>query len=674
MPGEIFISYRRVDQAKATLLYELLKERGVDAWYDALLDAGDDWRHKTAHALVSAPIFVLLFSKAASESDDISKELAAATFQKKTVIPVRIENILPEGAFLYELASRNWVDAYENTEAKLTKLADNLAALVKGGPQAKEVAASLGARADLMSPAPAGKPLLKQPAVIGGAVAFVVAAAAGLFFLVQPKAGVAAGGDTTTALFAFTTSGDDPALPGLARTATEEAFRQLTTLRIGTGSTPQPTGADEKMIERAAQLGASFAVSGEIRREGDKLKSVTRLFDVGTKAVIGERRRDHPLAQSILAAYAIGSDAGEMSACVWDKATSNNGSPLDVESRRLIGKYCSLNEQSDVTSSLVADRELVRRNPDNGRLQAGLASEAALSAPGVPATMRAALEAEGRAALAAAERLAPHDYVTAAARAAFAIAEQKPPAEWAPALERELQRPPGEREAYAYSGTAVMAGLTMMLLGRNEEAANYFEFVRANNPVHPLNPYLLAIALASSSKPGADTEIANNIGKRMNLYAWEVAVVAAIFLDAGDPETVFAATQPENATGAVCYREVMKALHTTNASARKESAKRVDRCLTEFNSPHVNIMAQAALGNVDRAFAIADRPDFTSYMYSYFGTLFLSPTRPMRADARFLPLMEKLGYVDYWKQTKTKPDICGTPEEKGIPLCKALAR
>ena len=122
MPGEIFISYRRVDQAKAALLYRLLKERGVDAWYDALLDAGDDWRDKTAHALVSAPIFVLLFSKAASESSDISKELAAATFQKKTVIPVRIENIHPEGAFLYELASRNWFDAFDDTEAKLPVL------------------------------------------------------------------------------------------------------------------------------------------------------------------------------------------------------------------------------------------------------------------------------------------------------------------------------------------------------------------------------------------------------------------------------------------------------------------------------------------------------------------------------------------------------------------------
>ncbi len=36
MSGEIFISHRRADQAKAGLLYQLLKDRGVDAWYDAL--------------------------------------------------------------------------------------------------------------------------------------------------------------------------------------------------------------------------------------------------------------------------------------------------------------------------------------------------------------------------------------------------------------------------------------------------------------------------------------------------------------------------------------------------------------------------------------------------------------------------------------------------------------
>lgn len=42
MAGDIFISYRRSDQAKAELLHRLLNERGVDSWYDALLGAGDE--------------------------------------------------------------------------------------------------------------------------------------------------------------------------------------------------------------------------------------------------------------------------------------------------------------------------------------------------------------------------------------------------------------------------------------------------------------------------------------------------------------------------------------------------------------------------------------------------------------------------------------------------------
>ncbi len=133
MAGEIFISYRRTDEAWARLLHSQLRAQGVEAWFDAQIGAGEDWRATTAKALQASRIFVLLFSQAASESEDIAKELAAATFSKKLVVPVRIENIQPTGAFLYELASRNWVNAFENTEAKLMELAQGLATLVQGG-------------------------------------------------------------------------------------------------------------------------------------------------------------------------------------------------------------------------------------------------------------------------------------------------------------------------------------------------------------------------------------------------------------------------------------------------------------------------------------------------------------------------------------------------------------
>ncbi|MBV9548438.1 MAG: hypothetical protein JO256_02045, partial [Alphaproteobacteria bacterium] len=49
------------------------------------------------------------------------------------------ENIAPKGAFLYELASRNWINAYDDTEAKLTEVAKGLARLVKSGARDESV-------------------------------------------------------------------------------------------------------------------------------------------------------------------------------------------------------------------------------------------------------------------------------------------------------------------------------------------------------------------------------------------------------------------------------------------------------------------------------------------------------------------------------------------------------
>jgi len=133
LAGEIFISYRRADQAWAKLLHAQLQAEGVEAWYDALVGAGQDWRLATAKALEASQIFVLLFSENAAQSSDIAKELAAAVLERKLIVPVRLQNIAPKGAFLYELASRNWINAYDDTEAKLAEIAKGLAHLVRTG-------------------------------------------------------------------------------------------------------------------------------------------------------------------------------------------------------------------------------------------------------------------------------------------------------------------------------------------------------------------------------------------------------------------------------------------------------------------------------------------------------------------------------------------------------------
>ncbi len=135
MSGDIFISYRRGDEAKARLLHGLLRERGVEAWFDAQIGAGADWRAAITQALQDAPVFVLLYSSAAAASPEIAKELAAATQTAKHIVPVRIEDVQPTGSFLYELAGRNWIDAF--TDARFADVADRLTELVRGGADAK---------------------------------------------------------------------------------------------------------------------------------------------------------------------------------------------------------------------------------------------------------------------------------------------------------------------------------------------------------------------------------------------------------------------------------------------------------------------------------------------------------------------------------------------------------
>ena len=182
MAGEIFISYRRSDEAWARLLHALLQAEGVEAWYDAQVGAGQDWRKATARALEDSQIFVLLFTSNAAESNDIAKELAAATLEKKLIIPVRLEDIAPKGAFLYELASRNWINAFENTEAKLAELAKGLAHLVRTGARDESVL-PFDRAGDSQAPRKSLKPVL----IAAAAIAIIASSAVAIWLLWPQK-------------------------------------------------------------------------------------------------------------------------------------------------------------------------------------------------------------------------------------------------------------------------------------------------------------------------------------------------------------------------------------------------------------------------------------------------------------------------------------------------------
>ena len=111
--------------------------------------------------------------------------MAAATLEKKLIIPVRLENIAPKGAFLYELASRNWVNAYEDTEAKLAELAKGLAHLVRTGARDESVLPF--DRTSDTKPGSRPRNRLSRSVLIATAAMAVIAAAAITIWLLWPS-------------------------------------------------------------------------------------------------------------------------------------------------------------------------------------------------------------------------------------------------------------------------------------------------------------------------------------------------------------------------------------------------------------------------------------------------------------------------------------------------------
>lgn len=130
MASDIFLSYSRADQPLAEKFVQSASAQGLSVWYDQMIEGGEDWRGSIVDALGAAKVLVILFSEHSNASRQLIKELALADNLHKVVIPVLIADSQPRGAYLYELASRNWINLHPNPEARLTPLIENLQAQV----------------------------------------------------------------------------------------------------------------------------------------------------------------------------------------------------------------------------------------------------------------------------------------------------------------------------------------------------------------------------------------------------------------------------------------------------------------------------------------------------------------------------------------------------------------
>jgi hypothetical protein len=130
----IFISYSSKDRDMAETICRALEARGHQCWISCRdVPPGQNFQEAIVQALRSARVMLLVFTANANNSDEIKKELVLAGRHRVTVVPIRVEDVVPSDAFAYELATRQWIDLYSDWEKEIERLAVRIGQILQTG-------------------------------------------------------------------------------------------------------------------------------------------------------------------------------------------------------------------------------------------------------------------------------------------------------------------------------------------------------------------------------------------------------------------------------------------------------------------------------------------------------------------------------------------------------------
>jgi TIR domain len=140
MAHDVFISHSHEDKPAADAACAALEARGIRCWIAPRdINPGQDWATSIIKAIRGAQIMLLVFSRHANQSIQVRREVERAGNSGKVILPLRIDDVLPEEALEYYLSTPHWLDAITKPfEAHLEKLAaacDSLLDITGRSPQ-----------------------------------------------------------------------------------------------------------------------------------------------------------------------------------------------------------------------------------------------------------------------------------------------------------------------------------------------------------------------------------------------------------------------------------------------------------------------------------------------------------------------------------------------------------
>jgi outer membrane protein OmpA-like peptidoglycan-associated protein len=144
MPRVGFISFSSKDRETVERIRHGLETRNVSCWMSTRdIPPGADFQEAIINALEGSKVMLLVFSANANNSAEVKKEVVLASEYKIPLVPVRIENVLPSGAFRYQLTTRNYLDLFQDWDTNLARLTDQLTHLIAANADASTLSARI---------------------------------------------------------------------------------------------------------------------------------------------------------------------------------------------------------------------------------------------------------------------------------------------------------------------------------------------------------------------------------------------------------------------------------------------------------------------------------------------------------------------------------------------------
>ena len=135
MGYQVFISHSSKDKNFADAIVAKLEGRSIRCWVAPRdIPVGVEWAAAILNGIEQCQLMVIIFSQNSNNSPQVLREVERAINHRLTIIPIRIEDMLPTGSMEYYLSAVHWLDAIDMPiDMHLETACLRIEAIINGG-------------------------------------------------------------------------------------------------------------------------------------------------------------------------------------------------------------------------------------------------------------------------------------------------------------------------------------------------------------------------------------------------------------------------------------------------------------------------------------------------------------------------------------------------------------